>query len=88
MKTTVIEGWKVVTANGDGRGETQTAYFSNKKAAQELVATSPSWMRMFSFTETIVVFDSYSEYVTAEANAFKAKALSKLTKEEREALGV
>lgn len=88
MKTTIVTGFEVVMADGDGRGETHQAYFSDQTAAEMLVSQSPGWMRMYPFTKTTVVYDTFSEYVTAKADAFKAKALAKLTKEEREALGV
>lgn len=88
MSTVIIEGFEVLSADGDGRGETHMAYFADENSAKQLVAQSPGWIRMRPYSKTIVVYETFGEYVNAQVEALRAKALAKLTKEEREALGV
>ena len=87
MKTTIVEGFEVVEADGGGMGENHVAYFSNERAATQLSAQSPGWMRVRPFKQTIVVCESFGEYVIQKNEEVKAKALAKLTAEERAALG-
>ena len=88
MITTIVAGWEVISANGDGRGESHVAYFNNEKAAKQLAATSPGWMRVQPFEKSFAICATLAEYMQEKNEEVKARALAKLTVEERSALGV
>ena len=88
MITTIVAGFEVLSSDGDGRGESHVAYFNNEKAAMQLVTQSPGWMRVQHFEKTFQICSTFGEYVQLKSEEVKTRALAKLTKEEREALGV
>ena len=88
MLTTVVKGFEVLSSDSDGRGESHAAYFNNEVAAKQLAAQSQGWMRVQPFEKTFHICATFGEYVQMKNADLKAKALAKLTAEERELLGV
>jgi hypothetical protein len=88
MITTTVAGFEVISADGDGHGESHVAYFNNEKAAKQLAAQSPGWLRVQKFEKTFQICSTFGEYVQLKNEEIKVRALAKLSKEEREALGV
>jgi hypothetical protein len=86
--TTTVACFEVLCADGDGRGESHVAYFNNEKAAKQLVTQNPGWMRVQPFEKSFQICSTFSEYVQLKNEEIKVRALAKLNKEEREALGV
>lgn len=87
MQTIIVKCFEVRSADGDGRGESHVAYFNSEAAANQLAAQSPGWMRVSPFEKTFHICETFGEYTIMKVGEIKTKALAKLTKEEREALG-
>ena len=88
MLTTVIKGFEVVDADGDGRGESHVAYFNNEPAAEECASQSRGYRRVKPFEKTFSICSDMADYLDMKNEQLRAKALAKLTKEEQKALGL
>lgn len=94
MKTHKIDldVYAVVESDGGGMHDVTLAYFEQYCDAKSFADTSsPNWPRAVekrNIKHTYKVFESVADYWTNNANSKRESALSKLTKEEQELLGL
>lgn len=89
-----IEGFEVLTNSDltEGRGHRVHVCYTSTRALAEEIAKGKGVMGtdadVVPMSKTIKVFDTMDEWNNNTKEAIREKALAKLTKEEREALGL
>lgn len=87
-----FETWEVLEPDGAGIGDEHLAYFSTSAEAEKYKEQYknhlPRRVRKVVINKSWVVYDKIHEIYETELETKKAAALSKLTPEERELLGL
>ncbi len=85
MQKFEFNGYEAYTT--DGYRHDHTAYFTHKSDAEKAAGKS-GYAGVSTKKMTIVVYDTYQEYLDATAIAERNAALAKLTPKERQLLGL
>jgi len=92
MKHYNIDCWEVTTPDGGGMIQEHVAFFSSRAVAEEYAMVrqiKSKWpTSLHSFTKSYTVLDSIDELAELAQVNLRKSALKKLTKKEREALGL
>ena len=87
MKQFTIEGYEIREANSDGVTDRLLYYVSNEDLAKTLIKKS-FFLSCKPCKQTFTVFDTIEEIEIDTKNALCAKALAKLTDDEKITLGL
>lgn len=88
MQTFTISGFELLEADGAGVHENRVAIMKYETDAKIWATESKGWRSYKPFHAEIKVFESLDELHESQLAKVREKALAKLTKEEREALGL
>ena len=88
MKTFEIDCFEVRESDGDGRSDSHVCFCATAKLAEVIVNYSKGWRHSAKYTKLITVFDTEDEYNANTKSALRNSAIAKLSKAEREALGI
>lgn len=88
MQSFEIIGFELIELDGNGLHKQRSGIIKDKNEADKWRMKNPSWRRINYIKETVTVFDSLADFEAMEKQAMIARALAKLTAEERAALGV
>lgn len=83
----LINGYELLETHGDGSSESSVAYVEHETDAQQWVVQSKGWRRYVRVHKLFIVHESLESLYAHQKAAVKERALAKLSKEEREALG-
>jgi hypothetical protein len=88
MKEFEIDCYEVRESDGDGRSDHHICFCSSAGLAELITNQNKGWRSTSKFKKRFLVLDSEQEYKDNTRAAVKKRALSKLTEDEKEALGI
>jgi hypothetical protein len=88
MQVVTVSGYELLEADGAGVHENRVAIMLYESDAKLWASQSNGWRSYKPFHAEIKVFESLDELHEGQLAKVREKALAKLTKEEREALGL
>lgn len=89
MKKIEIDCWEVTTPDGGGIHSEHVAYTSTEAVALSLVGESKGWPRYANkFQKTFLIVESVEDYEAMLTEKKRQRALSKLSEEDKIALGL
>jgi hypothetical protein len=86
-----LDVWEVMDDDEEGNPRTHVAYFSNQAIATRIQQTSRYSIyppNAQPRKQHLRIFDTEAEFLQSITDDFRQRALAKLTKEERAALGL
>jgi hypothetical protein len=88
MKTFEIDCFEVRESDGDGRGDHHVCYCANNTLAQKIAGRNNGWRSAEKYKQELNVCETEEEFDGRAKAALRKSAIAKLSKAEREALGV
>lgn len=86
--THTITGFELLEADGGGIRDNRVALIASEDAAKQWVMASSGYRRYVPYKETIVVYADLEDLNQGHREKLREQALAKLSKQEREALGL
>lgn len=88
MKTFEIDCFEVRESDGDGRSDSHVCFCATAKLAETIAEYNKGWRSFTKYSKFFNVCETEEEYNANTKAALRKSALAKLSKAEREALGL
>lgn len=88
MRQFEMDCYEVRESDSGGMHETHVCYVSNPTLAQQLVDKSKGWRSYREYKKLITIFDTIEELDANSKENLRKSAIAKLSRAEREALGL
>lgn len=88
MKQFEVDCFEVRESDGGGMHDNHVCYVSSESLAKKLVEKSKGWRHYSKYSKLITIFDSEEEIESNSKANLRKSGIAKLTKAERDALGL